>query len=170
MRRIRYKDRVYLLITWEELDKLVKILSNKIKSSNYKVDIIVGVLRGGAIIANLIADSLSIDKVVCIGIKKYDVTGKQLRTIKYQDIDKGLVKAKNVLLADDVCETGETLRITCDEILLKGAKEVKSACIHLKPHSKFVPDYYSRRVKSWIIYPYEIRSFFKAINKKIPYL
>jgi len=64
-------------------------------------------------------------------------------------IDKlgGLETSRYTLVIDDICDTGETL------------KEIywKTATLHYKPHSIYVPDFYAKEIPNnqWINYPWE---------------
>ncbi|MEM4038597.1 MAG: phosphoribosyltransferase family protein, partial [Nitrososphaerota archaeon] len=56
----------YLKISWERLEELVERLADKIRR-DYEFDVLVGVLRGGMIVAHLISDILGVDEIYPIG-------------------------------------------------------------------------------------------------------
>jgi hypoxanthine phosphoribosyltransferase len=47
-----------------------------------------------------------------------------------------------------------------------GAKEVRTAVLHIKPTCKINVDYCMHRVENWLIYPWEFRESIIAIVKK----
>ena len=65
------------------------------------------------------------------------------------------VEGKNVLIVDDVADTGKTLKVVREDIVKKGAKDVRIAVIAKKPQSIVDPDYYIFQTDRWIIFPWE---------------
>jgi hypoxanthine phosphoribosyltransferase len=38
-----------------------------------------------------------------------------------------------------------------------GAELVKVATLHIKPWSKFMPDFFARSTDAWVVYPWEVK-------------
>jgi hypoxanthine phosphoribosyltransferase len=59
------------------------------------------------------------------------------------DLGGTVVKGRAILLADDICDTGRTLKVLSEHLLALGAREVKTAVlIHRRhPASVFAPDF-----------------------------
>jgi len=53
------------------------------------------------------------------------------------------ISGKKVLIVDDVVDTGDTFTVTMDYVKGKNPSEVKSAVLHYKTCSTFVPDYWA---------------------------
>jgi hypoxanthine phosphoribosyltransferase len=63
------------------------------------------------------------------------------------------------LLVDDVSDSGDTFDLAIRHLHQHGEpEELRTAVLHHKIESHFVPDYYAKEVRSWrwIIYPWAI--------------
>jgi len=64
--------------------------------------------------------------------------------------DKEKITAKT-LIADDIADSGETLK------RLIGKRRIKTATLYFDEKSIFLPSFYCRLKKGWIIFPWETR-------------
>ncbi|MEM3490122.1 MAG: phosphoribosyltransferase, partial [Nitrososphaerota archaeon] len=60
-REVEFEGNKFLVLTWEDIMSHVESLAEKIKES-YAFDAIIGILRGGLFVANLLSDILGIDE------------------------------------------------------------------------------------------------------------
>jgi len=81
--------------------------------------------------------------VVKMGTKRQIVT----------EINESL-KGKNILLVEDLLETGTSLNVTKEYLEQKGAN-VKTACLYTMPQTRIVSDYSLVQVSSIISFPWE---------------
>jgi len=127
----------------------------RIKRSGFKPDLIVGVSRGGWAPGRVLSDLLANAHTANVKIEFYVGIGKTSgKPIVTQPISEN-ISQKNVLVVDDVADTGESLLVALDHVREKGAAEIKTATIYHKPHSKFKPDYFAETTSKWIIFPWE---------------
>ena len=121
-------------ITWEEYDKSIRILANKIKKSKQKFSVIYTFKRGGLPIATHLSHLLKINRI---------------------EIDKAPLWKENTLIVDDISDTGETLEgvITWRKYL---RRPYKLATLHRKSGTKVEPNYYVKTINKWIVYPWEV--------------
>jgi len=132
---------------------------------DYRPDVIIGVLRGGYIIARILADVMGINNLGVVEVKFYRGIGERAEkpiitqplTINVQD--------KKVLIVDDVVDSGRTLQIVTEQVRLRGAKELKSAAIYYKPRSIIKPDYFITETSKWILFPWELCEFINEACK-----
>jgi hypoxanthine phosphoribosyltransferase len=47
----------------------------------------------------------------------------------------------------------------------KGANAVQTATLYFKPHSAFIPDFYEKKTRSWVVFPWEINETIEAIYR-----
>lgn len=69
------------------------------------------------------------------------------------------IAGNNVLIIDEVCDTGNTLTLLTDLLKLAGAGVIKTAVLHYKPNKSqtdFVPDWHVQQTDDWIVYPWEV--------------
>lgn len=156
----------FLPITWEEIHEKSLELAIKVLESGYRPDTIIGILRGGYIIARIIADALNIDELGIVEVKFYKSVGERAeRPIITQPLVID-VRGKKVLIVDDVVESGRTLEIVTEQTRLRGAKEVKVAALFFKPKSIIIPDFYAVKTTKWIVFPWELGELFRIYNVK----
>ncbi len=126
-------------------------------------DCIVGVSRGGLVPTRLMSDLLEIQNVMITKSEYYtDLGRRRKRPIITQKIVENLA-GKRVLLVDDVADTGESLVEIKKYLLSKKPKSVTVATLYIKPWSKVIPDYYTQRTDSWIIFPWERYEAIKSL-------
>jgi hypoxanthine phosphoribosyltransferase len=65
------------------------------------------------------------------------------------------VKGVNVLVVDDVSDTGESLKVAVEHLDVCGAKAIRTATLYYKPQSIFKPDFFIVQTEQWIIFPWE---------------
>ncbi|MHA1833011.1 MAG: phosphoribosyltransferase [Candidatus Baldrarchaeia archaeon] len=157
----------FLAPWWDDVYELTLKVAEKIMKSGFSPDILVGIARGGWIVARLLSDFLDNSNVTSIRIEFYKgiaETGEKPQITQPLIVD---VKDKNVLICDDVADTGHSLIAAVEHIKEKGAKEVKVATLHLKPWSSYKPDYFVVETDAWIIYPWEIRETISKLVSKL---
>ncbi|MFB0560476.1 MAG: phosphoribosyltransferase [Candidatus Lokiarchaeia archaeon] len=157
----------YVALGWDEVYDLLIKLAKKIVDENYRPNLIVGIARGGWIIARILSDLLDIKDVANIRVEFYDdvlLTRDRPRITQEVSVD---VRGKKILLCDDVADTGKSLKIAADYLRDEGVSEIKISTLHLKPTSIVCPDYYVSETDAWIIYPWEVFETTKSIIRKL---
>ncbi len=132
-------------MNWDEIRVDVKSLADKI---DYTPDIIIGIVRGGLIPARLLSSDLKVKDMYAITVKKVGDERKVTSDI-LEDLS-----GKNVLLVEDMLETGKSLVVAKEYLENKGAS-VKTACLYTMPISKLKPDFSLREVPKIMPFPWE---------------
>lgn len=132
---------------WNQFEEKIKILAEKIKQ-DFQLDIIVGVLRGGAVPARLLSRELDMKKMYGISVEKQGEERKVITDILAD------IKERKILLVEDMIETGRSLIVAKKYLAEKGA-EVKTACLFTMPQSEIQPDYFLHEVESAPKFPWE---------------
>jgi hypoxanthine phosphoribosyltransferase len=156
----------FLHLSWDNIQALTEALAKKIEASGFKPDVIVAVSRGGFDPARILCDQLSIRRLASVQLEAYDGMVKRPEPIVVLPVNADL-RGKKVLLVDDVSDSGASLVKAREHLMEKSAAEVKVATLHIKPWSKYVPDYYSERVDSWVVYPWELKECLLELAGKI---
>ncbi len=160
------------IITWNRAYRLGKILSRKIKSSGYKPDIVVAIGRGGYVPARVVCDFLSIMDLTGIGVRHWGAAEKK-ESAKITAPLNMKIKNKNVLVIDDLTDTGETMDVVVKYLKRQSPKNIKTGVLEHKKVSFFVPDYFAHKIVKWrwITYPWaryeDLSVFISKIRKKI---
>ncbi|MGQ9721259.1 MAG: phosphoribosyltransferase [Candidatus Jordarchaeum sp.] len=157
----------YIALSWDEIYDLLLKLAKEIIDDNYRPDLIVGICRGGWVVARVLSDLLDIKEVANIRVEFYEDLGLTRDSpCITQDISVD-VRGKKVILCDDVADTGKSLKIAADYLRNKGVSDLKISTLHFKPKSIVFPDYYVSKTSAWIIYPWEVFETIKSIIRKL---
>lgn len=145
----------FIAPSWQDIEELSYKIAEQIIEKNTKIDIIIAILRGGWIPARILADLLGIENIGVLGIKFYKSieTRKEQPIITYPLILD--ISNKNVLLVDDVADTGKSLSLAIEMTRLYGPKNIYTATLYVKPTTILVPDFYAETTSAWIIFPWE---------------
>ncbi|MGC9115649.1 MAG: phosphoribosyltransferase [Fervidicoccaceae archaeon] len=147
----------FLTLSWKDIEEASITIAEKIGFSGFNPQVIVGVLRGGWIPARILSDLLDIKEVGALEIKFYrGIEERSERPVITQPLVRD-VKDKNVLIVDDVADTGKSLQVALGAVSLYGPKQIKSVSLYVKPWSVIVPDFYYAQTDKWIIFPWEKR-------------
>jgi len=156
----------YLILGWKEVYNLTLQLSERISESGFTPDLIVGIARGGWIPARILSDVLYANAMFNVRIEYYSdvgIRGKEPTVTQPLSIP---IDEKKILLVDEVSDTGESLQHAVEYLKGLGAKEIKTAVLHLKPNSCVTPDFYMQTVDAWTVYPWELRESIISLVKK----
>ena len=74
---------------------------------------------------------------------------------------------KDILLVDDISDTGKTFIRGTKYLQELGANSVTTASLFIKPWTKYIPDFYTKEVHDWVVFPFDIKETIDAINKKM---
>lgn len=136
---------------------------NKIEQDEYIPDTILAIARGGWFPARILSDiysSKEIDvDIVSVTTKFYTSIGKtKSRPLLLQHLNQTLFD-QNILIVDDVSDSGTTLNFIRGYAEFMGAKDTRLACVFYKPRTIAVPDYFVETVSNdtWLVFPYERR-------------
>ncbi|HOX41508.1 MAG TPA: phosphoribosyltransferase family protein [bacterium] len=145
------KQRLY---TWKELENDVSKLAKEILQK-YVPEVVLAVAEGGWIPARLLENCIDAE-YFSIGCSYYDKHDSKLDApLVYQLPSTDNLDDKKVLIIDEVCESGSTLRHISDLLHDYHPKEIRTAVLHKKVSSGFRPDFFIHSVEQeWIIYPW----------------
>jgi|TARA_B100000513_G_scaffold84603_1_gene34932 hypoxanthine phosphoribosyltransferase len=156
-----------LHINWSTYNELCEKLILKIAKSGYEIDLIIAIMRGGAIPADLVSRVLKKDTAyLCAksysGEKTEDIQNKEI--VFSREIATTVKNMKgNLLLIDDLLDSSRTMKEAVKFLKnyppLKGKiKNIKTAAIWRKPKAVNFPcDYVVEDLKEdrWIVQPFE---------------
>ena len=146
------------LISWATVNRLSRDLAVKIRNARYRPDAIVSIARGGYVPARLLCDSLNLTDLSSIRIAHYTAGAqKQKKAQLVESLCRDL-SGKNVLLVDDISDTGDTLELARNHLVEHGADHVRIAVLHHKQTSTVQPDFFAHHIIKWrwIIYPWAV--------------
>ena len=158
------------LVTWEEISKWTLQVAREIRNSGFHPSVVIGLTRGGWVPARLLCDQLKVKKLYAVKTEHWGITanpdGKALLT---QELNIS-IEEDNVLVVDDITDTGESLTLAMAHLSIMHPKELHSATLLHITHSKFEPDYYTVVVPkekwTWFIFPWNLNEDLRTLTPK----
>lgn len=144
------------LVSWNQVVNLALKLARGIQQQGFKPDIIVAIGRGGYVPARLLADYLDMMALTDIKVEHYRST-EQLTTASIKYGLNADVSNMQILLVDDVSDSGDTFRVAIDHIRQHSSPSlIKTAALHHKVTSRLIPDFFAAKIIKWrwLIYPW----------------
>ena len=138
--------------SYEEFKTDTNKLIQRCKTTNF--DAIIAIARGGLTLSHAVAEGLNIRDVQSIRTELYDSTCKRDELSIFGKCE--FKKAKNVLVLDDIADSGDTLKAVMHN-LKNDFKDINfiSATLFYKKTSIYEPDIWINEAKEWIDFFWE---------------
>ena len=153
-----------LIIDWKEYNLIVEKLAIKIFESGYKPTMLIGIMRGGAPIIDVLSRVFKL-KCAYLAVESYSGEGtedQQGELVFSREISSTMQDmGGRLLLCDDLSDTGVTLQKSISWLYnypaIKNIESIKTAVLWKKKDSTFEPDYCAERLDGnpWIVQPFE---------------
>ena len=170
-----------LIVDWKEYNLIVEKLAIQIHESGYKPTMLIGIMRGGAPIIDVLSRVFKL-KCAYLAVESYSGKGtedQQGELVFSREMSSTVQDmGGRLLLCDDLSDTGVTLKKSINWLRsypsIKDIESIKTAVLWKKKDSTFEPDFCAQRLDSnpWIVQPFEhyeeirIEELIKKHNKK----
>lgn len=157
------------LISWRRVYLLARKLAFMINGDNFQPDVIVAIARGGYVPARILCDFLDVTTLASIRIEHYLPGASKQKMARLTDPLAIDIKGKNVLLVDDVNDTGDTLELAVHHLKEFLPKDVRVAVLNNKRTSDFSPEYFPHTIIKWrwLLYPWAVMEDIGGLLAKI---
>jgi hypoxanthine phosphoribosyltransferase len=143
------------VMDWNLFYRLARNVAKKINSSDYKPDLIIGLARGGWVLARILCDLIGVKDLVSLKVEHWGITATPDGKAKLKYPFKVDLKGKNVLVVDDITDTGESMCVAVEYIKSLQPSEIRTAALRHITSSKFIPDYFGEEITwRWVIFPW----------------
>ncbi len=144
-------------LTWETFGSATRSIAEDVAASGWIPDIVVAVARGGLTVAGALAYALGVKNCGTINVEFYTGVEERLPVpvVLPPSLDLVEVDGLNVLIVDDVADTGHTLRLVA-EVLSQHVASARTAVLYHKSQSVIVPDYSWKATDAWINFPWSV--------------
>ena len=143
------------VMDWNLFYNLARQVANKINGSGYKPDLIVGLARGGWVLARVLCDLIGVKDLVSLKVEHWGITATPDGKAKLKYPFKVDLTGKNVLVVDDITDTGESMHVAVEYIQSLNPSEIRTAALRHITSSKFMPDYFGEEISwRWVIFPW----------------
>jgi hypoxanthine phosphoribosyltransferase len=155
-----------LVETWESMDaktyQLADLIAGRCKKDGLCFDNMVIIPKGGYHLGSLLPEMLGFrnNQLLHTSVQTY-IEGTHRRSGEYelgQMPAEAELLGKDLLVVDDVWDSGKTLSFVKKYLLDHGAKSVKIAVVYYKPKKSLVagePDFYVAETDKWVAHPWE---------------
>ncbi|GAA2223099.1 phosphoribosyltransferase [Herbiconiux moechotypicola] len=152
------------VLGWEQFGEASRVLAQEIVESGFVPDFVIAIARGGLIPGGALAYALGVKSCGSLNVEFYSDIEETLPEpiILPPLLDNEPLIGKNVLLVDDVADSGRTLALVV-ELLEKVDITVKSATLYIKPRSVIAPDFYWKTTDRWIVFPWSAQPPVSAV-------
>src|ERR1700688_470952 len=99
------------LTTWADAERWTETLAHLIRRSPHPPETIVALTRGGWVPARLLADRLGLKRLVAVRAQHWGVTATPSGRAELTEGLSSPVKGQQVLVVDDITDTGESLEL-----------------------------------------------------------
>lgn len=143
------------VLPWSEVGAATQELAQQVADDGFRPEVVIAIARGGLLVGGALAYALGVKSCGSINVELYTGVDETLPEplVLPPHLDGASLDGRRVLLADDVSQSGLTLRLAVDILTRMGA-EVRSACFYTKPQTAFEPDWSWRRTDRWIVFPW----------------
>jgi uncharacterized protein len=143
------------VLTWERFGVATRELAETVAADGYQPDVVIAVARGGLTVAGALAYALGVKNCGAMNVEFYTGIDERLDVpvVLPPTLDLVDVAGLRILVADDVADTGHTLRLV-REVLVQHVAEARTAVLYRKPRSVVVPDYSWSETDRWVVFPW----------------
>ena len=145
-------------MTWSDLGAGARALARMAADDAYDPDMILSIARGGLLVGAALGYALSVKNVYTMNVEYYTGVDERLEVPRILPPAPDFVDLHEarILIADDVADTGHTLR-SVQGFCAGKVGEVRIAVLYEKPHSIVSCDYVWKRTDRWIEFPWSSR-------------
>ncbi|CAL9465423.1 Xanthine phosphoribosyltransferase [Streptomyces sp. enrichment culture] len=144
-------------LTYELFGQAVRELARAVADDGYEPDMILSIARGGLFVAGGLGYALDVKNLHVMNVEFYTGVGTTLEMPVMLPPVPNVVdlSEKRVLVADDVADSGRTLKLVHD-FCAEHVAEVRSAVVYEKPRSLVKCEYVWKHTDRWINFPWSV--------------
>lgn len=142
-----------LELSWEFFGELCRVLAVRIATSGYRPELVVGIAKAGVIPGAVVASILRCD---FYSLKISRNVGAERVRERPQILSAAPPEARDrrVLIVDEICTSGETLRIALNALRQVQPAELRTATSLIK-HGGYRPDFHSLETEATVVFPWD---------------
>jgi len=138
-------------VEWPLFGELARALALKV-ARDYAPELVIGIATSGVVPGAVVAAILDRDFHSMIVSRRYRSDGTR-QTPAIFGAAPADVRGRRVLIVDETCDTGETLRLAIGAVANVGATEVRTA-VAIRT-GEYAPDYHALATESTIVLPWD---------------
>ncbi|MGQ0848431.1 MAG: phosphoribosyltransferase [Actinomycetota bacterium] len=141
--------------TWDDFGTGCRELAGMVHRSGFEPDVVLAIARGGLLPGGAVAYALNSKNIVVVNVEFYTGVDQRLElpVMLPPFLTPDLVAGSQVLVVDDVADTGLTLDLV-KQFCAEHVADVRCAVLYEKSRSVVKCDYVWRRTDDWIDFPW----------------
>jgi uncharacterized protein len=146
-------DNEFLELSWELFGELCRVLAVKVATSGYKPELVVGIAKAGVIPGAVVSSIMRCD-FYSLKISR-DAGGDRPR-VRPRILSAAPKEAagKRVLVVDEICTSGDTMRLALNALRQVQPAEVRTATSLIKVGG-YKPDYHALETSATVAFPWD---------------
>jgi uncharacterized protein len=144
--------------SWKEVEGWSDRVALAIRERGRIPQVIVGLTRGGWVHARLLADRLGVKRLVALQAAHWGVTATRSGKAELTDSLASPLNAQDVLLVDDITDTGQSLALASAHLQERGVGRLETATLLHIGHSSVEPTYFAEAIPRdawvWVVFPW----------------
>ncbi|WP_410655913.1 phosphoribosyltransferase [Amycolatopsis sp. lyj-112] len=145
-------------LTWELFGTAGRDLAQAVADDGFEPDLVLSIARGGLFVAGALGYALDVKNLHVMNVEFYTGVDQRLDLPVMLPPVPNVVDLtkKKVLVADDVADTGATLKLVRD-FCADHVAEVRCAVVYEKPRSEVKCEYVWKHTDLWINFPWSVQ-------------
>ena len=142
-------------LSWQAFGDASREMAQAIADDGFRPDVILAIARGGLFFAGALGYALAVKNLHVMNVEYYTGVDQRLEMpVVLPPVPSAVdLAGARVLVADDVADTGATLKLVRD-FCQDHVADVRCAVVYEKPHSSVRCEYVWRRTDRWIEFPW----------------
>ena len=143
------------VMEWGDLGVAARALAEHVVDDGYEPEMILSIARGGLLVGAALGYALAVKNVYTMNVEYYTGVDERLEVPRILPPAPDFVDLQEarILIADDVADTGHTLR-SVEAFCAGKVGEVRVAVLYEKSQSVVECDYVWKRTDRWIEFPW----------------
>ena len=133
-------------------------LARRVRESGFRPDTVVAVARGGFMPARFVCDFLGISRLLSLKVQHYGAGAQAERRAEVTEPLGSTIRGAQVLLVDDVNDSGETLQAARPYLEGLDPAAIRTAVLHEKSNTACRADFVAETIETWrwVLYPWAV--------------
>lgn len=142
-------------MSYEDFGRATRELAQQICDSGFEPDIVLSIARGGFFLGAGLGYALNVKNAFMMSVEFYTGVDERLEmpVVLPPVPSKVDLSGAVVLIADDVADSGHTLKMVMD-FCGETVREARSVVLYEKPQTVIIPDYSWMKTDRWIDFPW----------------
>jgi hypoxanthine phosphoribosyltransferase len=143
------------ILDWTTFGTAARELAQTIVDDGYRPDVVLSIARGGLLLGGALAYALGVKSCYLVNVEYYTGVDQRLDApmVLPPALDLEAARGARVLIADDVADTGHTLKLVQD-LCTERVARVRTAVLYEKSRSVVQCEYVWRRTDQWVVFPW----------------